>query len=146
MAFRGGGNTSAWPVRLPAPSLELSPQQPRWPLTGKLLHNFSKSSADGHYPSANLSSDAAGNRLRSRGAGRWQPRSRQRRHRSSSYAAVPAENGRRRSCTTSTEAGMSVSHPQRPLIFDASGISTYDQGGGANHGGTVFKLTPRSRC
>ncbi len=141
MASEGGGSTSACRYGC-GTVFELSPTNSadgHW--TGKLLHNFSKSSADGHYPSASLVFDAAGNLYGVAGAGGGSG------HVNAGivFELTVGASGKwtEKILHNFNEMGMDGLTPSAPLIFDASGnLYGITQGGGANHGGTVFKLTP----
>jgi uncharacterized repeat protein (TIGR03803 family) len=141
MASEGGGSTTACRHGC-GTVFELSPTNSadgQW--AGKNLHNFNTSSGDGHYPSASLIFDAAGNLygVASEGGG------------SGHYNAgivfelTVAAHGKwtEKVLHNFNQTARDGLTPSAPLIFDAAGnLYGVTQGGGANHGGTVFKLTP----
>jgi uncharacterized repeat protein (TIGR03803 family) len=141
MTSAGGGSTAACKYGC-GTVFELSPTNAadgHW--TGRLLHNFSKGSADGRYPSGGLVFDAAGNLYGMTGAGGGNG------HLNAGivFELTIGSSGKwtEKVLHNFNQTAMDGMNPSGSLIFDASGnLYGATLSGGSGHQGTVFKLTP----
>jgi uncharacterized repeat protein (TIGR03803 family) len=141
MTSAGGASTAACKYGC-GTVFELSPTNSadgHW--TGKLLHNFSQSSADGRTPSAGLVFDASGNLYGTTSAGGGNG------HFNAGivFELTIGASGKwtEKVLHNFNQKSMDGANPAGDLIFDASGnLYGATLSGGSGHQGTVFKLSP----
>ncbi|HEY6763991.1 MAG TPA: choice-of-anchor tandem repeat GloVer-containing protein [Candidatus Sulfotelmatobacter sp.] len=141
MTSAGGGTTSACQYGCGV-VFELTPTHAadgHW--TGHVLHNFGKLSGDGHYPSAGLVFDAAGNLYGTTSAGGGSG------HINGGivFELTPIGSGKwaEKIVHNFNELANDGVGPSGNLIFDASGnLYGATIGGGSAGHGTAFELTP----
>jgi uncharacterized repeat protein (TIGR03803 family) len=141
MTSAGGGTSSECKYGCGV-VFELSPTAGgHW--TGKLLHNFTTLSGDGHYPSTSLIFDAAGNLYGTAGSGGGNG------HINGGivFELMPIAGGKwqEKILHNFNQLGMDGVNPAGTLIFDGSGnLYGVTQSGGSDGHGMAFELTPAS--
>ena len=134
-----GGGTSSRCLQGCGTAFQLKPNgDGTWEET--VLHSFTTGKKDGHFPSASLILDAAGNLYGTTGSGGSKG------DYGTVFELIPAGDGNwtEKVLHNFNNDGRDGFNPSGSLVFDASGnLFSTTLGGGTDGQGTVFALTPR---